>query len=184
MIHQKSKKVGSSRKSLTAVIKDPLKLFLLLASLVFVLGACSDGLSSNKDTKTQQPSGDNGDDSGDDSGDDTGGDSGDDTGDDTGDENPEPIETSCFEFDATDTGTINDYYDNEDDNTSNPACSRDVVIPGSVTSIGDYAFQDNSLTSVIIPDSVISIGEDAFSGNFFNFSGNSRQCDLHWYLCF
>ena len=58
MIHQKSKKVGggSSRKSLTAVIKDPLKLFLLLASLVFVLGACSDGLSSNKDTKTQQPS--------------------------------------------------------------------------------------------------------------------------------
>ena len=110
---------GSSRKSLTAVIKDPLKFFLLLASLVFVLGSCSDGSSNGKDTKTQQPKGDNGNDS----------------GDDTGDENPEPIETSCFEFDATDTGTINDYYDNEDDNTSNPACPRDVVIPQGVTSI-------------------------------------------------
>ena len=46
----------------------------------------------------------------------------------------------CFEFDATDTGTINDYYDNEDDNTSNPACPRDVVIPDSVTSIGLPSF--------------------------------------------
>ena len=49
MIHQNPKKMGggSSRKSLTAVIKDPLKFFLLLASLVFVLGACSDSETSS-----------------------------------------------------------------------------------------------------------------------------------------
>ena len=68
----------------------------------------------------------------------------------------------CFEFDATDTGKINNYYDNEDDNTSNPACPRDVVIPQGVTSIGTYAFYNNSLTSVTIPDSVTSIGNKAF----------------------
>ena len=71
----------------------------------------------------------------------------------------------CFEFDATDTGTINDYYDNEDDNTSNPACPRDVVISQGVTSIGGGAFYLNSLTSVIIPDSITSIGTYAFTGN-------------------
>ena len=41
----------------------------------------------------------------------------------------------------------------------------DVVIPDSVTSIGDFAFQDcTNLTSVEIPDSVIEIGEDIFDG--------------------
>ena len=40
-----------------------------------------------------------------------------------------------------------------------------VVIPDSVTSIGDYAFNYCiSLASVVIPDSVTSIGESAFSG--------------------
>lgn len=39
----------------------------------------------------------------------------------------------------------------------------DVVIPDSITSIGNYAFYNcKSLTSVIIPDSVTSIGEHAF----------------------
>ena len=71
----------------------------------------------------------------------------------------------CFEFDATDTGTINDYYDNEDDNTNNSACPRDVVIPQGVTSIDAQSFVNNSLTSVNIPESVAYIGIYAFSEN-------------------
>ena len=67
--------------------------------------------------------------------------------------------TACFEFDSTDTNQINDYYDNEDDNSNNPACSRDVDIPQGVTMLfGLMLFNDQSLTSVILPDSVISIG--------------------------
>ena len=46
-----------------------------------------------------------------------------------------------------------------------PVCSKDVVIPQNVASIGDDAFRDNAITSVIIPDSVVSIGDSAFSGN-------------------
>ncbi len=39
-----------------------------------------------------------------------------------------------------------------------------IVIPDSVTSIGDWAFEDcDSLTSITIPDSVTSIGNSAFS---------------------
>ena len=41
----------------------------------------------------------------------------------------------------------------------------DVVIPDVYTSIEDWAFYDNALTSAVIPDSVTSIGNYAFSGN-------------------
>ena len=255
MIHQKSKKVGSSRKSLTAVIKDPLKFFLLLASLVFVLGACSDGSSSNKDTKTQQPietscfevdandetkligyydyegndntkaacskdvvisegitaiedhafenknltsvnlpdgltsigiqafKGNNLEsldipDSVTDIGDSAFAGNSDlelyifpSSSNPTVGNNAFPnsyaiaTKNVCFEFDATDTGKINNYYNKEDNNTSNPACPRDVVIPQGVTSFGNSAFSYNSLTSVEIPDSVNSIENYAFEGN-------------------
>ena len=41
---------------------------------------------------------------------------------------------------------------------------NELVIPDSITSIGDYAFDGcKSLTSVTIPDSVTSIGNDAFA---------------------
>ncbi len=46
---------------------------------------------------------------------------------------------------------------------SNCGSLTSITIPDSVTSIGNYAFYNcNSLTSVKIPDSVISIGYDAF----------------------
>ncbi|AYO19894.1 leucine-rich repeat domain-containing protein [Vibrio owensii] len=39
---------------------------------------------------------------------------------------------------------------------------KDVIIPDSVSIIGDYAFSNDQLTSVIIPDSVKIIGRRAF----------------------
>ena len=75
------------------------------------------------------------------------------------------VAVACFEFDATDTSQINDYYDNENNDSNDPACPRDVVIPQGATAIGVQAFANNDLTSVIIPDSVTSIGANAFANN-------------------
>lgn len=50
---------------------------------------------------------------------------------------------SCFNFNSG-TGTIEGYYDHEGDNNSNPACTREVIIPSiiggtAVTTIGSGA---------------------------------------------
>ena len=81
--------------------------------------------------------------------------------------NGHAVETAdvCFEFYATDTNQINDYYDNENNDSNDPACPRDVVIPQGVTVLRLGSFLDNSLTSVIIPDSVTTIGGSAFQDN-------------------
>ncbi len=52
---------------------------------------------------------------------------------------------------------------------------KNSVIPtdGSVTSIGDGAFDFSSLTSIIIPDSVTSIEEGAFADGYYNLSSIS-----------
>ncbi|MGN0092429.1 MAG: leucine-rich repeat domain-containing protein [Alistipes sp.] len=59
----------------------------------------------------------------------------------------------------------------------------DLVIPGSITEIGDYAFYYcTGLTSVTIPDSVTAIGQQAFSGctglkSFYGkFASNDNRC--------
>jgi hypothetical protein len=99
---------------------------------------------------------------------------------------------NCFNFSGT---TILGYYDNEDNNISNPACTKNVDIPAtisgqpvvtiddsafgsqeitavtfpaSLTTIGQYAFNNNELTSLIIPNTVTSIGSNAFSENLIN----------------
>ena len=41
-------------------------------------------------------------------------------------------------------------------------CLKGIIIPNSVETIGDYAFESSGLESVLIPDSVISIGNSAF----------------------
>ena len=43
---------------------------------------------------------------------------------------------SCFEFDTTNGISITDYYDNEGNDANSPVCSKDVVIPQNVASIG------------------------------------------------
>jgi len=82
------------------------------------------------------------------------------------------IETTpeaCFEFNPS-SKTITYYYYNEGNNSANPACPRDVVIPSKIGGvdvdiIGHGSFRDRQLTSVTIPSSVYLISDTAFESN-------------------
>lgn len=81
-----------------------------------------------------------------------------------------PTSGACFATSGTEAITITDYYDHQSNNSANPACPRDVVIPETiggktVASIGSSAFRSNQLTSVTVPNSVTSIGSSAFYYN-------------------
>jgi hypothetical protein len=76
---------------------------------------------------------------------------------------------SCFNFSAS-TNTINSYYDNEGNNTANPACPRAIDIPSSIGGVPVYniailAFQSKGLTSVTLPNGLLSIELSAFENN-------------------
>ena len=59
-----------------------------------------------------------------------------------------------------------------------------VQFPEGITSIGDGAFNDMSLTSVIVPASVTYFGENAFSNNYnlthFEYLGTEAYCDYFY----
>lgn len=62
---------------------------------------------------------------------------------------------------------------------------NEIVIPNSITSIGNYAFYwCNNLSSVSIPNSVTSIGESAFNGcglTKVNISDLESWCNIDFY---
>lgn len=76
----------------------------------------------------------------------------------------------CFAFSK---GSIANYYDNEENNSSNPKCPRDIRIPETingvtVTKIVNNAFKEKNITSVRFPNTLIEIGQYAFSNNKIN----------------
>jgi len=88
----------------------------------------------------------------------------------------------CFDFDA-ETGTIVEYYQYENNEESQPACPKDVVIPSKIDGVDVKILGGNmatnapgfggfisgmggvGLTSVIIQDGIEEVGAFAFFGN-------------------
>ena len=83
----------------------------------------------------------------------------------------EATSTACFDYSSYHNEiTITDYYDYENDDSSNDACPKNVVIPDTISdspvvSVGSSAFESKQITSVIIPSSVTSIDDFAFYNN-------------------
>ncbi len=73
---------------------------------------------------------------------------------------------SCFAFSA---GKITNYYNNENNDSEQPACTRSVDIPAQiggvpVTTIGENSFNGNGVTALSLPSSVSVIESSAFTG--------------------
>lgn len=78
----------------------------------------------------------------------------------------ETTSENCFDFNES-TGTITDYYDYESNNSNNPECPTDVIIPkminnALVTNLGEWSFSNTEITSVFIPSTVKEIEFAAF----------------------
>ncbi len=76
---------------------------------------------------------------------------------------------NCFSFNST-TGTILDYYNNENNISSNSACPKSIIIPSTinettVTAIADNAFKDKGLKRLVMPDTITTLGNWAFINN-------------------
>ena len=71
----------------------------------------------------------------------------------------------CFQISNTANGFVIADYRSIDD--YGEACPRSVTIPNGVIAIHANAFENNNLISVVIPSSVSSIGNNAFLGNLF-----------------
>jgi len=68
----------------------------------------------------------------------------------------------CFKIENN---IIKDYYEYENNDSSQPACSRDVHIPITVYGIDSYAFAHKNLKSVEIPYHITNIPDSAFYDN-------------------
>lgn len=81
--------------------------------------------------------------------------------------NVNAIKGTAFQYNDDITGvTINSTTITAIEDESFRQCSgiTSFSIPSTVTSIGEYAFNETGITSIVIPSSVTSIGEYAFSG--------------------
>ncbi len=86
-----------------------------------------------------------------------------------------PTNEKCFAFDPG-TKTITAYYNNEENNLSNPACPKAVVIPKTINSVNvekiadgtktvNGVFANRSITSLIFPSTLKVIGNYASALN-------------------
>ena len=83
-------------------------------------------------------------------------------------EAPVVANAACFSVVGN---AIKAYYNNEENNSSNPACPRSLEIPSviggsTITTIDNVAFYNKNMTKIIIPNTVTSIKGYALAGNF------------------